>query len=112
MMKAVRHKHQSSDLKKELKTIIEEGEVNQLEEFLHKHKSYIAQYDLLNSSLDNKDSMSLHFVPKKIEGDDDDENEKTNYENLNSVRKTRILIENGADVLKEDLTGRTILHIA
>lgn len=85
------------DLQTELKTIWEESSLEELQSFLRKHKNHHSFNEIINSPLDKKGSVALHLVVK--DGEDE-------------LDKIQLLIDHGANISKEDLAGRNVLHIA
>lgn len=84
------------DLKATLKEILEDKGIEDLDLFLNKYKEEIKKTDLLNQPLDMKNAVPIHFACKE----DDDPS------------SIKLLIDNGADINKEDRGGRALIHIA
>ena len=89
-----------NSFKQQLKNILEDEDkgINEIRDYLEKIKDKIKLETLLNSPLEtSKGLLAIHYVCKE-----DDDN----------VEAVRMLEEYGADIHKDDLGGRTILHIA
>lgn len=84
------------DLKTTLKEILEDKGIEDLDIFINKYKEEIKSADLLNQSFDMKNAVPIHFACKE----DDDPS------------SIKLLIDNGADINKEDRGGRALIHIA
>ena len=65
--------------------------------FIDKNKGKVQMKTLLNQSSDNKNGVPLHYACRTDE---------------DSVERVQILLDNGAELHKQDLGGRTVLHIA
>jgi ankyrin repeat protein len=84
------------DLKATLKEILENRGIEDLDIFLNRYKDEIRRIDLLNLPADKKNAVPVHFACKE----DDDPS------------CVKLLVDNGADITKEDRGGRSLIHIA